>query len=632
MEFLHICLRIARSLGLAPWVLPATAWLWLSCAAGVQAAPVALTLSPGQDRLSIADKVELLEDPSRQLRVDQVLATARAWRPATTPVLNLAHSPSAWWLHLRLIGAADGEVTRVLELDNPRLDDIQVHVLHPGGAAAHYRTGDQRPFTDRPIAYHGFAFPLTVPAGEAVDVLVRLDSRDGFLGLLPIKLWSEQAFQQGMQAHTLLCGLYYGALLILLLYHLCLLGSTRQAAFAWYVSYLFCLVATRFAFEGHAAQYLQGLPLLWINQGLLINYSLSVVLFGAMLIANVKPALAQRPWLLRLCWTMVGLNALPVPLALAGSYSGTLKLAMPATMASIVFAMGLSIWAWRQGLRHTRFFLLGAACMLVGLMAERMRLEATLPDHPLLAYGVAIGSVLEALCIAIALAESMNQMKADKLLAERQAREAEARLNNELGQLVQARTRELEAANQRLTTLSITDELTGAFNRRHFQDQLAYRLAHARREGGAIGLCLFDLDHFKGYNDHYGHPAGDEVLRRVSATVQAGLKRSTDRLFRVGGEEFALLLSGPDRPQLLSFLNEVRHSIEALGIPHAQHRAGVVTASFGLAWCDHAATAETDEEALYRCADELLYRAKARGRNRIDSAEVPSAFAEHLAG
>ncbi len=611
-------------------MLTAAACLWLGGTATAQAAPIVLT--PGQDRLAIAGQAELLEDPSHQLRADQVLAPSQAWRPVATPVLNLAHSPSAWWLHLRLVGAAGAATTRVLELDNPRLDDIEVHVLHAGGAASHYRAGDQRPFADRPIAYHGFAFPLAVSAGETVDVLVRLDSRDGFLGLLPIKLWSEQAFQQAMQRHTLLCGLYYGALLILLLYHLCLLGSTRHAAFGWYVGYLFCLVATRFAFEGHAAQYLQGLPPLWINQGLLVNYSMSVVLFGAMLIANVKPALARRPWLLRLCWAVVGLNALPVPMALVGSYSGTLKLAMPATMASILFAMGLSIWAWRQGLRHTRFFLLGAACMLVGLMAERMRLEATLPDHPLLAYGVAIGSVLEALCIAIALAEGMNRMKADKLLAERQALEAETRLNNELGQLVRARTRELEAANQRLTTLSITDELTGAFNRRHFQDQLAYRLAHVRREGGAIGLCLFDLDHFKGYNDHYGHPAGDEVLRRVSATVQACLKRSTDRLFRVGGEEFALLLSGPDRSHLLGFLDEVRRSIEALGIPHAQHGAGVVTASFGLAWCDHAATAETDEEALYRCADELLYRAKARGRNRVDSAEVPGALAQHQAG
>jgi diguanylate cyclase len=420
-----------------------------------------------------------------------------------------------------------------------------------------------------------------------------------------------------MQRHTLLCGLYYGGLLALLLYHLCLLGSTRESALRWYVGYLLCLVATRVAFEGHAAQYLDGLPPLWINQGLLLSYSLSVVLFSAMLLTNLRSFLEQRVWMRRVCWALIALNAAPIPMALAGSYSDTLRLAMPATMIGSVFAMALSIGAWRSGLLHTRFFLLGSACLLIGLVGERLRLEGRVPDHPALAYGVAIGSVLEALFIAIALAENIHRMRADKLRAEQQAREAEARLNNELGELVQARTRELEAANERLTRLSITDELTGAFNRRHFQDELRWRIAHARREGNSLGLCLFDLDHFKGYNDHYGHPAGDEVLRRVSAAVQAHLKRSSDRLFRVGGEEFALLVSGSGRESTLAFLDEVRHSIEALRIPHAKHDAGVVTASFGLAWCG--ALADNDDEALYRCADEMLYRAKAQGRNRVES-------------
>lgn len=594
-------------------------WLFvLACVQGIQAEPLALSLQAATDRQPVTVQLQSLEDTTHRLDAREALAST-GWQPAATPVLNLAHTKSAWWLRLRLVGDPGQPLKRLLELDNPRLDDIEVTVLHANGTAAHFATGDQRPFATRPVAYHGFAFPLEVQAGETLDVLVRLDSNDGYLGLVPVRLLSEHAFNQDMQRHTLLCGLYYGGLLALLLYHLCLLGSTREAALCWYVSYLLCLVATRVAFEGHAAQYLDGVPASWINQGLLLSYSLSVVLFAAMLMTNLWPFLAQRVWTRRVCWAMLALNAAPIPMALAGSYSGTLKLAMPATMAGTVLAMGLSIWAWRSGLRHTRFFLLGSACLLVGLIGERLRLEGRLPDHPVLAYGVAIGSVLEALFIAIALAENIHRMRADKLRAEKQAREAEARLNNELGELVQARTRELEAANERLTRLSITDELTGAFNRRHFQDELRRRIAHARREGGGLGLCLFDLDHFKGYNDHYGHPAGDEVLRRVSATVQVHLKRSTDRVFRVGGEEFALLLSGPGCGSMPSFLDEVRHSIEALQIPHAKHGAGVVTASFGLAWCDAAALARSDEEALYRCADEMLYRAKAQGRNRVES-------------
>lgn len=577
-----------------------------------QAVPQPVGLVPGLS--SMAGPLEILEDPSHRLQVAELGEAGGRWQPAPSADLNLGHSRSAWWLRLRLAALGSTPQTRVLELQNPRLDDVQVYVVRGGQIVAQHQTGDRLPFASRPVAYHAFAFPLALAAGEEVEVLVRLDSHDGYFGLSPIRLTSEQAFAQGVQLHTMLCGLYYGGLVLLLLYHLCLLGSTRDASFAWYVSYLGSLLATRVAFEGHASQFLSWLPPSWINQGLLVSYSLSVVLFGVMLMANLKGLLAERAGLRRLCWAVIGLNAAPIPMALAGSYSGTLVLAMPATMFSLLFGMGVSVWAWRRGLRHTRFFLAGGACMLVGLLGERLRLESVLPDHPLLAYGVAIGSVLEALCIAIALAESLNRMKGEKLAAEQQAREAQAQLNDHLGHLVQERTVELEAANQRLTQLAITDELTGAFNRRHFQSELDYRVAHARRTGEAVGLCLFDLDHFKGYNDHYGHPAGDEVLRRVSAVVQEHLKRGTDRLFRVGGEEFALLLAGGDLPGQQVFLDEVRGAIEGLGIAHARNGTGVVTASFGLAWCDDAAAGS---EALYRAADEWLYRAKATGRNRV---------------
>jgi two-component system, sensor histidine kinase LadS len=230
-----------------------------------------------------------------------------------------------------------------------------------------------------------------------------------------------------------------------------------------------------------------------------------------LMVVNLRDFLASRPVWRRTAWVLVALNALPVPMSLAGQYAAPLKVINPATFVSILFALAISMAAWRQGYRHTRWFLLGAGFVLLGLLAERLRLASVLPDTPLFAYSMAIGSVLEALFIAVALADGVNRLKADKLAAERLAREAEARLNEQLGELVHERTLALESANERLARLAITDELTGAYNRRHFEHELAQALARAHRGGGAVGLCLFDLDHFKGYNDRYGHPAGDEV-------------------------------------------------------------------------------------------------------------------------
>jgi diguanylate cyclase len=604
-----------------PWLHLLLGWMLLCMSCAAPAAPSAVALHAGTDRVALAGHYEIFEDPSRTLTATQVDDSTYGWT-TQRHVLNLGHSTSAWWLRLKMTNPQGVPVTRILDLQNPRLDDIEFTLVRQGQARQTVHTGDRLPYATRALPYHGFAFPITLAPGESAQVLIRLDSHDGYFGLLPMALLSEPEFQQDIQRHTLLCGLYYGGLLILLLYHLCLLGSTRDAAFAWYVGYLGSLVATRFAMEGHASQYLTALPPDWVNQGLLLCYSMSVVLFGFMLLANLKTLLAQRRWLLWSCWAVLALNAVPLPMALMGSYSGTLKIAMPATMLSIAFVMGVSVWAWRVGMRHTRYFLAGGTCMLLGLLAERLWLESALPAHPLMAYGVAIGSVLEALFIAIALAEGMNRMKAEKLRAERDAREAQSLLNDELGRLVQERTLELESANQRLTTLSITDELTGAYNRRHFQEQLTERIAQARRSDDAIGLCLFDLDHFKGYNDRYGHPAGDEVLRRVSATVSKHLKRSVDRLYRVGGEEFALLISSADHTLGDRFIEELRGAIQALALPHEKNETGVVTASFGLAWCSNVARAQIDAESLYRAADEMLYQAKALGRNRVESNEV----------
>jgi diguanylate cyclase len=596
----------------ACWLLLALLW----AQAAVAAPTVLLPATAG--RLVLDGRVELLEDPQRQFDASTALNAAGAWRATPAQPLNLGHSASAWWLHLR-VANADGAapLQRLVELANPRLDRISVFVLREGRVSEQLHTGDRLPFGTRPVVHHQFVFPLTLAPAEQVDLLIRLDAHDGHFGLVPLSVLDEATLRRDTQRHTLLLGLYYGGLGLLLLYHLCLVASTREPSFVIYVAYLVALVVCRFAFEGHAAQYWWPDQPWLVNQGLLVAYSVSVVLFGALLLVNLREHLAPQPRLRAACGMLVALNALPIPLALLGHYSITLKLAMPATLVSIVVAMVVSVRAWRSGYAHTRYFLAGGVCMLVGLLVERLTLESVLHGHPLLNYGVAIGSVLEALFVAVALADGMNRLKADKLQAERLAREAEVQLNEQLGQLVQARTQELETVNRRLNQLAITDELTGAHNRRHFQQELESLLAQVQRSGGAIGLCLFDLDHFKGYNDHYGHPAGDEVLRCVAATVQATFKRTTDRLFRVGGEEFALLMAGTDREQMLGFVEHIRHAIEALDMPHGKNPLGIVTASFGLAWCAPTAAGRPtpDPAAVYRFADQLLYRAKAAGRN-----------------
>lgn len=182
-------------------------------------------------------------------------------------------------------------------------------------------------------------------------------------------------------------------------------------------------------------------------------------------------------------------------------------------------------------------------------------------------------------------------------------------------QRLQDDARALEAANRQLRDLAIQDALTGAFNRRHFNDVCLAALAGAQR-GQAVALCMLDVDHFKAYNDHYGHQAGDAVLKALAQQLKDSLKRSTDALFRLGGEEFGVIFSATSAEAAQSFVGQLCAALHALALPHAQSPFRVVTASFGLAWWA-APTSRLTPEAMYAAADAALYDAKHAGRDQI---------------
>lgn len=176
-------------------------------------------------------------------------------------------------------------------------------------------------------------------------------------------------------------------------------------------------------------------------------------------------------------------------------------------------------------------------------------------------------------------------------------------------------TRQLRDANQRLERLSTQDPLTGIANRRSFQTTLSREWGRAVREAAPVSLVMIDVDHFKGYNDHYGHPRGDEVLRKVAQTLRGQLKRPGDLLARYGGEEFVTLLTHTGMHGARLIADALRSSIEDLGIEHAESPLHVVTISVGVATM--VPDRHTEPDALVQAADQALYEAKRSGRNRV---------------
>lgn len=230
--------------------------------------------------------------------------------------------------------------------------------------------------------------------------------------------------------------------------------------------------------------------------------------------------------------------------------------------------------------------------------------------------------------------DAINEMKR----ALRASYEQVHQLNAELESKVEARTEELEQANRRLAQQNnaLTDSqrnlraqkeqldflanhdslLTMLYNRRGFTELMTREWRDCLRRGEPLTVALLDIDHFKLFNDRYGHQAGDDALLQVAAVLAEAVRRPRDGAARYGGEEFVVFLPETDLHGARFLLEHVRAQVEALAIPHASSPiAAVLTVSIG---CISATpTRNACPEALIRQADQLLYRAKQQGRNRV---------------
>ena len=178
----------------------------------------------------------------------------------------------------------------------------------------------------------------------------------------------------------------------------------------------------------------------------------------------------------------------------------------------------------------------------------------------------------------------------------------------------------LEASNQRLVEQSSMDELTGLANRRRFYEALVTEWQRAARSSASLSLLMVDIDHFKQFNDNYGHVAGDECLRRVAAVLEHCVRRAGEMVARYGGEEFVLLLPGADLVHACETAQKCLELMEQEVMPHiASPTADHVTFSIGVACLLPDATLEP--ASLVNAADTAMYRAKSAGRARFEVAD-----------
>lgn len=567
---------------------------------------------PGAGQVSAAPASAFwLEDAGGQLGIGDAMGTEPGrWQAFDADqVLNLGFSNSAFWLRITVL---PDPANRVLELSYPLLDQVDLFWVRDGDVIGRFETGDSRAFESRPIYHRNFVF--LVPSNtDTVTAYVRVQTQGAVQ--IPVEVRASADFLAGEQLSYGWQAMFLGIIASLALYNLFLFLTVRQSTYLWYVLTVVLSGLVHLHFKGILFQWLwPDLPELnrYITIPLIALTMVAALTFSIQFLAVYRYSQVSYRFLQALA-IAAGLSVL---YGLFGSYQAGIGLVSVLAAVATPATWFIGIYVWSRGQKLAGFYVLAWTPLLLGHLILAVSKLGYLPRTFVTEFGPQVGVALEVILLSFALAHRINLERRRRLKAQEQALEIQRRANQTLEERVRERTEELERANQRLKSISLTDGLTQVANRRQFDQQLQAEWSRASRQGQALSLLLLDIDYFKSVNDRYGHLVGDDCLITVAAICAAEIQRSGDLLARYGGEEFCVLLPATPEEGAEQVAERLRHAIESATVyPGAQEAAVSLSVSVGVA--SMIPQPEETGGELIRRADEALYGAKGAGRNRV---------------
>jgi diguanylate cyclase (GGDEF)-like protein len=536
----------------------------------------------------------------------------------------------AVWLRLDVMRAADAPGQWWFEYLPYSVHDVQMFDARGGRITASAATGEGHPHSTRPFQYRQYLWPIDLPAGEKVTLLWRVESFN--TRGIPMRVWQFQHWSEQTIKETLGVGLCFGTMAGLALYNLLLWARLRDKLYVLYSAQILSYLVFALDLHGYLSQFV--LPesihmLVGRSQALTNLYGVFVCAFAAQLLDT--PTITR--WWMPLMRSLIVLYVFAVIAALTGfaAIAGAIMQLAPMVWIPVLFGVG--IYRSLQRYEPAQLYLIGYAPLLAGLITLLAFGEGGTSGSTWVQSIYLVAGAWEAVMFSQALASrvvglSRERTAALEAAAEEKARRLAEALEHErfLESRVAERTAELAAemaehkrtseqlreSQLKLEYMAYHDVLTGLPNRRLFDDRFQNMVAQSMRSGQGFFLALLDLDHFKEVNDTLGHDAGDMLIAEAGSRMQ-GAVRNGDSVARIGGDEFALLLAAPVQPADIDQI--CRRLLQIFAEPVTLQSGGVhCGVSIGVAGFPQDGC---DTTALYRAADQALYKAKSQGRRRV---------------
>ncbi|TKS53875.1 GGDEF domain-containing protein [Luteimonas yindakuii] len=592
------------------------ALLALSCllpAPTCAAAPSAPALiDAATTRASLAPHLQLLHDTAGDIEPGEALRLARAggFEPLPDGRTALGFQPGAHWFHAIVVNRNARERDWLLVQEYPLSDRLDLYVVHADRTTLHHAGGDHLPFASRAVRDRHPNFRISLPVGEPVELLLRIESQSSLQ--VPLVLYTPVAYAGHARDSLLVIGLYYGIILALFVYNLVLWLSLRDASYFWYLFHICAFGLVLFTLNGFGFEYL------WPDSPWLadraVPMSICLALVAMQQFARHFLELPRR-WSLGNAISL-GMIGFFIAFGIASiwlPYRTATPVASGAVLVGVAWILLATIHVVRQGYAPAKLLLLAWLAFLAGTAAFTLLAFGLLPKNLATGYGVQIGSALEMLLLSVALGYRYASLRNEN---ERIVAEATARLEGKVAQRTQelrGALTQLEEAHARLRDSSRRDGLTGLYNRTWFREEFAVLVRHAADEQRPLAVLMIDLDHFKAINDRHGHLGGDECLRIAARRIGRVLRQHDALLARFGGEEFVAALPGHDAAAATAVGHAVCTALASTPCLF-ESREIMLSASIGI----HAGVPDNQGvDGLLAAADSALYVAKAQGRGCV---------------
>ncbi len=582
-----------------PRALPAAALLAAllsSCAPARPAGDAAPAAGPVElpergAAVRVETRAELLFDADPALSIREVsseeglAARGARFEPVGGRQVYVAPEAPVAWLRFRLEAKAGAPTQWVLEVAPSFaiiLDRLELYLPRGDGSLERLEAGASLPRKPGDLRSRFFAFALPPDALRGDYCYLRLESRMAVE--VKVEAWPALALGWRTALYGAGFGMIYGALCAMLLYNLFLFASLADRAYLHYVLYVGSGMLWQFWVQGQARALLGSRP--GLDQALMWFFVGGTILWGGYFSLRFLAVGRERPLLF---WPLAASMALGPATALAGLLGlGGLAFALSHAGGILVPALTIAVAAarLRGGFRPARDYLVGWAFLAAGGLAFTLMGLKVLPVSFWTVNGLALGMALQSVLLSMALGERVKELRSSK--------------------------ERLQRSQARYIELSLTDHLTGLYNKRYFESKLASEVEHALRIERPLSLAFLDLDDFKRINDGRGHPFGDAVLAGLGAALRETV-REGDVACRCGGDEFVVLMPGAGLEEAARAAERLRAEVAASSLPRGDRRPVAVSLSVGVAAL---APGEGPAELLAR-ADDAMYRAKREGKGRV---------------